>query len=124
MFQWNFYLSRDLEECVGYLSTFFWVLPIIHGAFLQRRCSVFGKVINMVLIARRSRHFAGTRYLKRGVSDAGKVANDVEVEQIIHEEGCGEGNFSSYVQVRGSIPTYWSQDLTMTMPKPPIILNR
>ena len=34
-------------------------------------------------IARRSRHFAGTRYLKRGISDDGKVANDVEVEQII-----------------------------------------
>ena len=26
--------------------------------------------------------FAGTRYLKRGVTDAGFVANDVEIEQV------------------------------------------
>ena len=37
----------------------------------------------MTLIARRSRHFAGTRYRKRGVSDAGRVANEVEVEQVV-----------------------------------------
>ena len=30
------------------------------------------------------------RYLKRGVSDSGKVANDVELEQIAHEEGVRE----------------------------------
>ena len=37
----------------------------------------------VTLIARRSRHFAGTRYRKRGVSDAGRVANEVEVEQVV-----------------------------------------
>ena len=37
----------------------------------------------MTLIARRSRHFAGTRYRKRGVSDTGRVANEVEVEQVV-----------------------------------------
>lgn len=36
----------------------------------------------MMVIARRSRHYAGTRYLKRGTSVHGKVANDVEVEQV------------------------------------------
>jgi hypothetical protein len=164
MFQWNQYLTRDLESCVSYLTHFFWVLPIVHGAYLQasrwhtmvptdrsfvychpqqqsseseepsssqcyaapgmrfrkrgirtsvarnvkpcvpspsiprrsfwhrgdkpsrpalappqKRCSIFGRMINIILVARRSRHFAGTRYLKRGVSDQGKVANDVEV---------------------------------------------
>ena len=37
----------------------------------------------MTLIARRSRHCAGTRYRKRGVSDTGRVANEVEVEQVV-----------------------------------------
>lgn len=38
----------------------------------------------MILIARRSRHYAGTRYLKRGVNVHGKVANDCEIEQVSH----------------------------------------
>ncbi|CAI5475844.1 unnamed protein product [Closterium sp. Yama58-4] len=45
--------------------------------------SIFGRVISLVLIARRSRHFAGTRYLKWGVNDRGRVANEVEVEQLL-----------------------------------------
>ena len=43
------------------------------------------------------------RDTKRGVSDLGK-GNDVELEQIVHEEGVSEGIFSSFLQVRGSIP--------------------
>ena len=31
--------------------------------------TVLGRVIFITLIARRSRHFAGARYLKRGVND-------------------------------------------------------
>ena len=31
----------------------------------------------VTLVARRSRHFAGTRYLKRGITSAGHVANEV-----------------------------------------------
>ena len=78
-----------------------------------------------MLLARRSRHYAGTRYLKRGVSDRGKVANDVEHEQIIHDESTSsEGVFSSYLQIRGSIPTFWTQESSAVMPKPPILINR
>ena len=33
-----------------------------------------------------SRHFAGARYLKRGISSEGNVANEVESEQIVHRE--------------------------------------
>ena len=74
----------------------------------------------MTVIARRSRHFAGTRYLKRGISDDGKVANDVEVEQII--EHVGDGRITSHVQNRGSIPVFWTQKTSATDPKPDIIL--
>lgn len=51
----------------------------------------------MTLIARRSAHFAGTRYLKRGVNEGGYVANDVEVEQLVEDS---MGRCSSFVQVR------------------------
>ena len=81
-----------------------------------------GRVIFITLIARRSRHFAGARYLKRGVNDQGNVANEVETEQIVFEalttpfhfpggrrtaseDGQAEGsrrpnpNYTSFVQV-------------------------
>jgi len=110
MYAWNFFLTRELEECTNSITSFNWVLPVIHGAFIQRKLHDYGRSLNLMLIARRSRHFAGTRYLKRGVSDCGKVANDVEHEQIL--------------QIRGSIPTFWTQESSVTMPKPPIVLNR
>ena len=124
MYQWNLFLTRELDACVGHLNASFWILPIAHGAFLQRKCTLFGRIVNLSLVARRSCHFAGTRYLKRGVSDSGKVANDVELEQLVHEEGTREGTFSSFLQMRGSIPTFWTQETSVTMPKPPIVLNR
>ncbi|VEU41306.1 unnamed protein product [Pseudo-nitzschia multistriata] len=126
MFAWNYFLTRELEECTDSLSSFHWQMPIIHGAFVQRKLNDYGRSLNVILLARRSRHFAGTRYLKRGVSEQGKVANDVEHEQIVHDESkaVSNGVFSSYLQVRGSIPTFWTQESSVTMPKPPIELNR
>ncbi len=124
-YAWNFFQTRELEEITGTTSSFHWILPIINGAFIQRKLHDYGKILNLTLLARRSRHFAGTRYLKRGISDVGKVANDVEHEQIIHDETPGaDGVFSSFLQVRGSIPVYWTQESSVTMPKPPIVLNR
>ena len=86
-------------------------MPIIHGAYNQRKIHDYGRSLNMVLVARRSRHFAGTRYLKRGVSEQGKVANDVEHEQILHDESTSgsSGCFSSFIQCRGSLPVFWTQ---------------
>jgi hypothetical protein len=126
MFAWNYFLTRELENCTNTLSSFQWVMPIIHGAYVQRKLNDYGRSLNVILLARRSRHFAGTRYLKRGVSEQGKVANDVEHEQILHDESraVSNGVFSSYLQVRGSIPTFWTQESSVTMPKPPIELNR
>ena len=125
MYMWNYFQTRELEEVTGSMTSFHWIMPLIHGAFIQRKLVDYGRTLNLLLLARRSRHFAGTRYRKRGVSDVGKVANDVEHEQIIHDESTvGEGVFSSFLQVRGSIPTYWTQESSVTMPKPPIVLNR
>ncbi|EFC45272.1 phosphoinositide polyphosphatase domain protein [Naegleria gruberi] len=76
--------------------------------------------IVLTVIARRSRYYAGTRYLKRGISDGGHVANHVEIEQIVYEanhhlfNNQSQGAFSSFVQVRGSIPLYWSQSTATT----------
>jgi hypothetical protein len=65
------------------------------------------------------------RYLKRGVNDKGRVANDVETEQVVSNEESGidpcMGQISSVVQHRGSIPLFWSQEISRLSPKPDII---
>ncbi|GKY92743.1 hypothetical protein MPSEU_000244300 [Mayamaea pseudoterrestris] len=126
MYSWNHFLTQEFEACLDPLTSFYWIMPIIHGSFIQNKVLDYGKSLNLVLMARRSRHFAGTRYLKRGVSEEGKVANDVEHEQIIQDEtiSSATGVFSSYIQMRGSIPTFWTQESSVTMPKPPIEINR
>lgn len=63
------------------------------------------------------------RYLKRGVNEKGRVANDVETEQIVFEDIPGEipTHICSVVQNRGSIPLYWSQETSRLNLKPDII---
>ncbi|GAA6022535.1 hypothetical protein JCM11491_005592 [Sporobolomyces phaffii] len=119
-----------------------WVLPMIYGSIEQAKLSVFGRTIYVCLIARRSRHFAGARYRRRGVTEDGFVANDVESEQIVAdalttpffvpnshsttndarpppaENRSPSPRYTSYVQIRGSIPVYWSQETGNY--KPPI----
>lgn len=114
-------MTQEFSNAVSENTALDLVQPIVYGSFEQRKCSVFGRLISVMLLARRSRHFAGTRYLKRGIADNGMAANDVEVEQIIEDESMGEGRFSSFVQCRGSIPIFWTQETSATMPKPPIV---
>lgn len=66
------------------------------------------------------------RFLKRGVNEKGRVANDVETEQIISEDN-PEGHpmqISSSVQVRGSIPLFWSQETSRLNLRPDIICKK
>lgn len=53
--------TPSLLHSPGSLSTAYWVLPVVHGYCKQRRFSLFGRVLDLTLIARRSRHYAGTR---------------------------------------------------------------
>jgi len=55
---------------------------------IQLCASPAGSVV-LTLLARRQRHFAGTRYLKRGLTHGGFVANHVETEHILSEGGLG-----------------------------------
>jgi hypothetical protein len=59
----------------------------------------------MTLIARRSRHYAGTRFMRRGINHHGWVANEVETEQILIHDS----RLTSAVIYRGSIPFFWTQ---------------
>ena len=132
MFVWNWHL---LGKAFGdFKNTYDWCLPIIHGFVDQATLSIYGKSVYVTIIARRSRYFAGARFLKRGANDLGYVANDVETEQIVsdmlttsfHAPGpipFANPGYTSYVQHRGSIPLYWTQDSTGVSPKPDIELH-
>ena len=64
----------------------------------------------LTLISRRSVNRPGVRYLRRGVDDEGNTANTVETEQILSVPDWDiSRNVYSYLQVRGSIPLYFSQ---------------
>ncbi|KAG9241586.1 SacI homology domain-containing protein [Calycina marina] len=131
MFVWNSFLLQPANAALK--NTYDWCLPVIHGYIDQAALSVFDRTAYITVIARRSRFFAGARFLKRGANDLGYVANDVETEQIVSEVQTTSlhsppmlftnPNFTSYVQHRGSIPLYWTQDNTGVTPKPPIELN-
>ncbi|KAL1571080.1 SAC domain-containing protein [Candida albicans] len=131
-FVWNNLLLKLILDNPE-VATYEWFQPIIHGFIDQANISVYGRKFYITIIARRSHHFAGARFLKRGVNDKGNVANEIETEQIVsdmlitsfHDPKYGFYNnprYTSFVQHRGSIPLYWTQDMNK-LPKPPIQIN-
>ena len=108
------------------------ILPVMFGMLRITQTRIKATPLTFILITRRSRHRAGTRYLTRGIDDQGHVANFNETEQIVilndetgdlggfaGGEGMQNGNVRrreghdtqvmSYVQTRGSIPVYWAE---------------
>ncbi|KAL2871853.1 SacI domain protein [Aspergillus lucknowensis] len=73
----------------------------------------------LTLVSRRSVKRPGLRYLRRGVDDDGNTANTVETEQILSVPDWEPSrNVYSYLQVRGSIPLYFSQSPYSFKPVP------
>lgn len=70
------------------------------------------------LVSRRSIQRAGTRMFRRGADCNGYVANFVETEQIVEYQG----DRSSFVQTRGSIPLFWQQYPDLRYKPPPKLL--
>ncbi|XP_043676781.1 polyphosphoinositide phosphatase isoform X1 [Vespula pensylvanica] len=121
-FVWNSHLLAPVEKDLHRD----WILYVIHGFIGQSNVSIFGRSVYIALIARRSNKYAGTRFLKRGANFDGDVANEVETEQIVHDSGVSSlnnGRFSSFVQMRGSVPGHWSQDVSKMVPKPTIVCD-
>lgn len=73
----------------------------------------------LTLISRRSIKRPGLRYLRRGVDDDGNTANTVETEQMLSVPNWDSSrNIYTYLQVRGSIPLYFSQSPYAFKPVP------
>lgn len=75
----------------------------------------------LTLISRRSVKRAGLRYLRRGVDEDGNTANGVETEQILSDSiWTPSSKIHSFVQIRGSIPIFFSQSPYSFKPVPQI----
>ncbi|XP_016912461.1 phosphatidylinositide phosphatase SAC2 isoform X2 [Apis cerana] len=122
-FFWNKHMLQDIINLKTDKATW-WILPVIQGYVQIEKCKVemgideqpHYEIFNLAIISRRSRFRAGTRYKRRGVDDEGKCANYVETEQLVwyHDHQV------SFVQVRGSVPVYWSQPGYKYKPPPHI----
>lgn len=74
---------------------------------------------DITVISRRSIKRAGLRYLRRGIDDDGNCANSVETEQILSPKVPGaDSKVYSFLQVRGSIPVFFTQSPYSLKPTP------
>ncbi|KAF7926584.1 hypothetical protein EAE99_005779 [Botrytis elliptica] len=113
-----------------------YILPVMFGMFEIVHTQVKSTPLTFILVTRRSRYRAGTRYFSRGVDEDGHVSNFNETEQIIilNDNSSGLGGFAggagmqngkvggsgdkemqilSYVQTRGSVPVFWAEVNTL-----------
>ncbi|KAF2681260.1 hypothetical protein K458DRAFT_309744 [Lentithecium fluviatile CBS 122367] len=146
-FFWNRFVQSDLIDFRGGLNTGYgrhpggqqpeldpYILPVMYGMLEVKNTSIKGNPLTFILITRRSRLKAGTRYFSRGIDENGNVSNFNETEQSIilndHASG-GLGGYGSgqngaatgppgkevqvlaYVQTRGSVPVYWAEINTL-----------
>ncbi|KAL3661073.1 hypothetical protein V7S43_014087 [Phytophthora oleae] len=88
-----------------------WIVPVISG-FVKviKKCDVNGQRCDILFFTRRSWRRVGTRFNVRGVDKDGCVANFAETEMLLVKPSRA---LCSYVQVRGSIPLYWDQMVTL-----------
>ncbi|KAF5580764.1 phosphatidylinositide phosphatase SAC2 [Fusarium subglutinans] len=73
----------------------------------------------ITVISRRSTKRAGLRYLRRGIDQDGYVANMVETEQLLSTPTWDPSSkMYSFLQVRGSIPLFFTQSPYAFKPTP------
>ncbi|KID89834.1 phosphoinositide phosphatase [Metarhizium guizhouense ARSEF 977] len=113
-----------------------YILPCIFGMLEIKPTKFKNTPLTIIIISRRSRYRGGTRYFTRGLDEDGHVANYNETEQVVilNDSSSGLGGYAgssdmqsgklgsgpgqemqimSYVQTRGSVPTYWSEINTL-----------
>ncbi|KAF8478731.1 SacI homology domain-containing protein [Russula ochroleuca] len=114
-FWWNEHLSKPFIDA----GLHPYILPLVQGYFQVASFSIPQDSepvepgdtthIDYIIMSRRSRDRAGLRYQRRGIDDEAHVANFVETETITRVDRDNVTNVFSYVQIRGSIPLFWTQ---------------
>ncbi|KAJ3416178.1 hypothetical protein HDV05_002823 [Chytridiales sp. JEL 0842] len=74
----------------------------------------YDKTYTIALLSRLSHKRLGTRYVRRGLDWAGNAANSVEMEQLVfHHDYHRHPRVSGFVQLRGSAPAVWGQEMNL-----------
>ncbi|KAF3310481.1 hypothetical protein TWF173_009481 [Orbilia oligospora] len=124
-FFWNRHVSSDLIDLSSASPAINpYILPVIFGMMSITATAIKSTPLSFIVITRRSRFRAGTRYFSRGIDENGNVSNFNETEQIIITGSVGTGlagydktasqekqqvQIMSYVQTRGSVPVFWAE---------------
>lgn len=134
-FFWNRYVQSDLIDLrASNPAVDPYILPAFFGFLNISTSMIKNTPCTFILLTRRSRHRAGTRYFTRGLDSMGNAANFNETEQIVilgdsagglGGQGYDQHSISdlssrskldsegvqvfSYVQTRGSVPLYWAE---------------
>ncbi|KAJ3920013.1 SacI homology domain-containing protein [Lentinula edodes] len=127
-FWWNEWLAKPLINS-GLHS---YILPIMQGYYQSasfhvpdpQESSGEGLPVDYAIVSRRSRDRAGLRYQRRGIDDDANVANFVESETVMRVQRDESTNVFSYVQIRGSIPLFWTQNGYGLKPPPLVSAER
>lgn len=112
-FLWNRHMLEDFLDARDSLPEVDgWVAALINGFVACKEVSfgAAGPPAQLLLVSRRSRHRQGTRFHRRGIDASNNVANFVETEEVLLFR---DGRMASVVQIRGSIPVYWTQEPTL-----------
>ncbi|KAJ3500497.1 hypothetical protein NLJ89_g9770 [Agrocybe chaxingu] len=141
-FWWNEWMSKPFIDA----GLHPYVLPIMQGYCQVTRFNIPADPVSVdeevpvdyVIVSRRSRYRPGLRYQRRGIDDEAHVANFVETETIMRVEASSlasyllsssdsvtiqrekKENIFAYVQIRGSIPLFWTQ-LGYGLKPPPVL---
>jgi len=143
-FFWNEYATEPLLKAFNtstspepYTKLLDHIIPVT-SAFVgvQKDISIFPNSTSAVknlqydqlLISRRSKYRAGTRFTKRGADASGDVANYVETEQICILHDDRDNNYTlkevyAHVQTRGSIPIRWSSPTDIKTYRPKVMIG-
>ncbi|KAH6895050.1 SacI homology domain-containing protein [Coprinopsis sp. MPI-PUGE-AT-0042] len=128
-FWWNEWMSKPFVDA----GLHPYVLPIMQGYFQPATLHIPPSptdpdgeftVVDYTIISRRARYRVGLRYQRRGIDDEAHVANFVETETVMKVERENISNIFSYVQIRGSIPLYWTQSGYSLKPPPTLAADR
>ncbi|TYK14997.1 phosphoinositide phosphatase SAC3 [Cucumis melo var. makuwa] len=89
MFVWNEFLTRGIRN---HLHNTIWTVALVYGFFKQGTVSLDGRDFKLTLIARRSRHYAGTRNPVVEESERGKETKTAPLVNITSDYEISSGN--------------------------------
>lgn len=131
----RYFFNSDMAKPLSDISQDRWVVKTIVGfagsvdvEYLKSTVSEkeisqnSSKLFTVTLLSRVNHRRMGTRYVRRGLDFEGNAANNVEMEQIVfHHDFFKNKAISSFIQMRGSAPAIWGQELDLSY-KPKLMI--